>query len=313
MRPAWKIRDWAQSAAEHGVHGVAIARKIVDDEASEEPCLQFFVEHKLPKRLIGRRALIPPRIDGIATDVVTLPRFRLSAGTVPTCPDARDRHRPIRPGVSAAHPDVGAGTLGCLCRSTDPNDPPGMVLALSNSHVFCTSPGNDAGVRLYQPALLDGAEPSDAFGRLHRFTTIRRRGNGTNNVDAAVGRLNAAVAGDNDVCSYGRLSGTGVAAAGTHVIKVGRSTKLTTGSILSTNADVDVYIPGRGAAIFEDQMLIAGDAGARFSDEGDSGALVIEADTRRAVGLLFASVDNGRHALANHLANVMAALSITLL
>jgi hypothetical protein len=70
------------------------------------------------------------------------------------------------------------------------------------------------------------------------------------------------------------------------VRKHGRTTLHTLGAILDISADVRVRYGAR-FAFFEDQLAISGVAGV-FSDVGDSGALILDAGTRRAVALLFA-------------------------
>ncbi|MDX2170577.1 MAG: hypothetical protein SF182_26125 [Deltaproteobacteria bacterium] len=310
LRAAWKIHEWAKQAARDGVHGVSIARKVTNGKRGRSLCVQFYVERKLPKQLVGARLQIPVHLDGIPTDVVEMRRFRLSAAA---CPDVRERHRPLLPGISAAHPEIGAGTLGGFCRSTKPGDPADLLLALSNSHVFSTDAADDPDAKLYQPALLDGATNDDHFARLLRWTPIRLREDGVNKADAAVGRVYPSITASNHLCPLGAIQGAGKATRNAPVGKVGRTTGITTGTIVSIDADMDVFIPERGAAIFEDQILIAGSADTpRFSDEGDSGALIINTDTREAVGLLFATVSDGGHGLANHFGDVAAALSIRL-
>ena len=64
-----------------------------------------------------------------------------------------------------------------------------------------------------------------------------------------------------------------------------------------------------GNFTFEDQIIIVGDGGS-FSDAGDSGSLILERQTNRAVSLLFGG--SRTHTIANHLADVLSALKVTL-
>jgi hypothetical protein len=50
--------------------------------------------------------------------------------------------------------------------------------------------------------------------------------------------------------------------------------------------------------------------GQPFSDAGDSGALILERATGKAVGLLFAG--SASHSAANHIDDVLAALHVQL-
>jgi hypothetical protein len=56
--------------------------------------------------------------------------------------------------------------------------------------------------------------------------------------------------------------------------------------------------------------MIVGLDGQPFSDSGDSGSLILDRATQRAVGLLFAG--SSTHTVANHIGVVLAALKITL-
>ena len=60
---------------------------------------------------------------------------------------------------------------------------------------------------------------------------------------------------------------------------------------------------------FVDQILVRGTP-EPFSDYGDSGALVVDADSRRAVGLLIGG--NGEISVANHLEDVLSQLGLSL-
>jgi hypothetical protein len=65
-----------------------------------------------------------------------------------------------------------------------------------------------------------------------------------------------------------------------------------------------------GTITFRDQIVIKGINGEAFSDTGDSGALVVERNTSRAVGLLFAG--SSSHTLANHISDVFEMLNVSL-
>ena len=74
------------------------------------------------------------------------------------------------------------------------------------------------------------------------------------------------------------------------VVKHGRTSGLTFGSVVDTSFDGDVQYDGT-VAYFEDQIVLAADAGP-FSEPGDSGSLVLDTTGPHPVGLLFAGDDS---------------------
>ena len=93
------------------------------------------------------------------------------------------------------------------------------------------------------------------------------------------------------------------------VHKFGRTTSYTVGWIKSINTDVTVSYE-TGNFTFQDQIIIVGAQGKSFSAAGDSGSLILERSTNKAVGLLFAG--STTHTIANHIDDVLAALKVTL-
>jgi hypothetical protein len=92
------------------------------------------------------------------------------------------------------------------------------------------------------------------------------------------------------------------------VHKFGRTSSYTVGHITSIATDVTVGYES-GNFTFEDQIIIVGDQGS-FSAAGDSGSLILERQSNKAVGLLFAGSQT--HTIANHIRDVLQALAVTL-
>jgi len=85
------------------------------------------------------------------------------------------------------------------------------------------------------------------------------------------------------ILGIGEISGTAEGELGMAIRKSGRTTGFTTGNITTVETTVSVnYGPGQ-VATFENQ-LVAGP----MSEGGDSGSLIVAADSQAAVGLLFA-------------------------
>src|SRR5207248_8928609 len=104
----------------------------------------------------------------------------------------------------------------------------------------------------------------------------------------------------------GTITGTKNAFAEMTVEKFGRNTGYRTGYVFNTFFDISVPVPG-GEARFVDQIAILGLNGL-FAAEGDSGSLVLDRQTNRAVGLLF--LQAGNYSLANPISTVLTSLDV---
>jgi len=108
----------------------------------------------------------------------------------------------------------------------------------------------------------------------------------TNTLDVALATpLNPAIF-SNEIRHIGRIDGTVSPQLGMRVRKTGRTTDYTEGTITLLNATVDVNyntVQGVRTARFVGQVMTTG-----MSQGGDSGSLIVDAQSQRAVGLLFA-------------------------
>lgn len=237
---------------------------------------------------------------GRAVDVRRTGRIRALGGDAPvvrppvvTAQAAGEtgRVRPVRPGVSIAHVDVTAGTLGAFVRSTSGNGTTGAVYALSNWHVLAGSPAAAAGDVVVQPGAADGGQaPDDRVGTLAGLVPLEA--GATQTVDAALALLD-----DPDVdptYPVGRVTTTAVAMGGEAVGKSGRTTGVTAGRVTAIELDDVVvgYGDELGALRFDDQIEVESTGTGPFSRGGDSGSLVYREDGV-ALGLLFAGSETG--------------------
>lgn len=195
------------------------------------------------------------------------------------------RVRPLRPGVSIAHVDVSAGTLGAFV-TVD-----GVVHALSNYHVLAGSPAARVGDLVLQPGPADGGTaPVDRVGTL--AATVPLAPSRVATVDCAIARLD-----DPQVdAAYpvGPITTTAVAVGGEQVAKIGRTTAVTRGRV--TAIELDEVVVGYGEELgelrFDDQIEVESTGTGPFSRGGDSGSLVYRSDGV-ALGLLFAGSETG--------------------
>ncbi|HET8890384.1 MAG TPA: hypothetical protein VFQ41_15890 [Candidatus Angelobacter sp.] len=249
---------------------------------------------------------------------------------------------PVKLGTSGgSDTDIGAtvcciGTLGSLWTHVGTTNP----VILSNNHVLDKSGTGTPGDAVIQPlqAVCRAGHPTPltvanltqaaALKPAANETTGPCQGNTTplcghapSNVDAAYAAI---VAGEVDtsgtILDLGPVGATSIAAAppsstlgvpslGEAVSKSGRTTGLTCSNIQSLNLTILVNYDGVcGAAspaftaYFTNQVTISGGT---FSAGGDSGSLVVDTGTSRAVGLLYGG--NSTSTVANPIQDVINA------
>jgi hypothetical protein len=237
---------------------------------------------------------------GDATDVRRTGRIRtLGDGAVRPRPPVitaqalgeTHRVRPLRPGVSIAHVDVTAGTLGAFVHRTGEGSDDARYV-LSNYHVLAGSPDAKPGDVVVQPGPADGGqEPEDRVGELADVVPLTAGERAT--VDAAIARLDDGVGVGLDY-PVGRITTTARVEGTEEVAKIGRTTALTQGRVTAIELD-DVlvgYGEELGVLTFDDQIEVESTGKGPFSRGGDSGSLVYRADGV-AIGLLFAGSETG--------------------
>ena len=252
-----------------------------------------------------------PGVKGVPSFVENVPVFVKVTGMIVARVDPTARFaRPVPIGVSTGHPDITAGTIGCRVK-----DSQGNIYALSNNHVYANSNKASIGDNVLQPGSYDGGQdPVDKIGTLYDFEPIQF--NGPNNtMDAAIAQTTTGEVG------YSTPSGDGYgipnaspvdAHLGQVVQKYGRTTGWTTGQVSELNVTVDVCYKTAGPfrckewARFIDQIGITPGT---FSDGGDSGSLIVDAN-KNPVGLLFAGSDE--RTIANPIGPVLQRFNVTI-
>jgi hypothetical protein len=229
--------------------------------------------------------------------------------------------------------DCCSGTLGALIQ-----DNSSKQYLLSNNHVLARSDHAGLGDVIVQPGLIDNnCTPSgDGAGTVPvaSLTAWLPLKSSQTNADAAIAQVaSRTVDATGSILELGTRQADGTLAAAPpgvsstggkgeaaglqmKVAKSGRTTGLTCGGIsaLSLDVSVDYY---RDCAetkpyltkVFTNQVAISGD---RFSDAGDSGALVVDAANAEPVGLFFAGgtdVSGVGQGVANPASDVLSELS----
>ncbi len=207
--------------------------------------------------------------------------------------------RPVPLGVSTGNKnECSAGTIGARLETN---------YALSNNHVFALVNNGQAGDGIVQPGLYDTNciyDSADQLGTLHDFKPISF--SEVNYIDAAVahvGPTNLGVCTPSD--GYGSPNPMPYPASlepiggllNVLVQKYGRTTSLTTGTIVSINWTGNVGY-STGTALFEDQIMVYGSG--KFVKGGDSGSLVVD-ESKGPKGLLFAGDRSGRYGIVNRI------------
>jgi hypothetical protein len=259
---------------------------------------------------------LPASLDRVPVSVVATGEIR----AIPVVPDApawplagghidpgSSFSRPVPIGVSTGNQgECSVGTIAARVKSAN------AMYALSNNHVYALENKAPLGSNVLQPgrADLNCASGSNAvLGPLSKFVAIQFSTSASNRVDAALAAVTTAnLASSTPSDGYGTPSATIAAAALNQVVqKYGRTTGLTTGSVVGLNTIINVGY-GSGTARFVGQITIKSNG--QFSRAGDSGALIVDA-SKRPIGLLFAGSLNG-YTFANQIGDVLRALKVSI-
>lgn len=266
--------------AQPNVVAVGIAEKERRGRQTGELALTFYVESK--KDVAEAEAVpevVPPTVSGreLPTDVVEIGKL---------VPEVQAGRTPIQPGFSVGHPNITAGTLGAVI------GPARSPRILSNSHVLADSGRAAIGDPILFPAPDDqGQDPGDVIGTLTQIVPFVTGGQFVNHMDVAVATIAPGRRGElrSRIPTLGIVpSGTTDPVRGMQIVKVGRTTGLTRGTVRDVNFRFVLDYGAGGIVGFLDQVFCT-----RYSAGGDSGSLVIEETTGKAVGLHFAGANGG--------------------
>lgn len=217
------------------------------------------------------------------------------------------RVRPVEGGYSIGHYRITAGTMATACYdASDYGRVPDKYYALSNNHVLANSNNARVGDPILQPGRYDGGVyPRDVIARLSRWVPIKFHSGSSkplNYVDAAIAEGDFQDL-DREIYWVGYVQDRySPPQVGERVLKTGRTTGFTTGTIKHINATVDVNYGSAGVARFSRQIVTS-----RMGAPGDSGSLILD-EKNGAVGLLFAG--SSTHTIANNIAYVQVLLGI---
>ena len=293
------------------VVAVGISEKISGGKPTGTLAMTFYVNRKKPLSKMGAQAAVPPTVpeaisgpQAIPTDVVAIGRPRLEVDDLPSPMVSRN---PIQPGFSVSHVKVTAGTLGAIVMKGN------QLLILSNSHVLANSGLGKKGDGILYPGRADqGAAPKDLIAKLEDFVQFKIGDDFLNRVDCAVALPLANRLADLTSEIKGLFIPRGVTKAvrGMEVTKVGRTTGETVGQVKDVHFRFILDYEGVGSVGFIDQVFCS-----RYSNGGDSGSLVLDRKSRKAVGLHFAGFPDKKSEMGsvfNPIDQVLKALGVKL-
>jgi len=241
--------------------------------------IRIYVERLTPQ--LAR--MLPKELDGVPVRIIETGKIvpmGINAVAVAHAiyADRTKRYRPAPGGVSIGHPEITAGTL--TGRAIDKKD--GNIVGLSNNHVIALDWGTlhvgKEGDSTLQPGPFDGGkDPDDKIGELKRWIPVKL--DEPNEVDAAVFDSNELA---DHVQEIGKPAESVEPYIGMKVVKSGRTSGLTYGTITDVNAAVKVE--GWGSCIFKNQIVIE----PAIISPGDSGSWIGGVDSWRTVGVAFA-------------------------
>lgn len=203
--------------------------------------------------------------------------------------------RPAIGGISVGHKNITAGTLGSIVF----DNKTGKKLILSNNHIFANTNKASIGDEILQQSVFDGGIiEKNTIARLSKYIIIQREGN---IVDCAIAEpINPDIILD-EIFEVGKVSGVTVAKEDMIVKKSGRTTGVTFGTVISTDATIRV-ISDAGDVVFRDCIVTT-----PMAEGGDSGSLLLTEDNK-VTGLLFAG--SNEISIHNKIQNVESALQI---
>ena len=235
-------------------------------------------------------------------------------------PNQQAQTTPIAGGTSVSNAVNGgqccAGTAGAIL-----SDEAGKLYLLSNSHVIARTGEAAIGEQILQPGNLDtlctgqGQTPVASLEYAAPLASA--------NVDAAIAAaLPGAVRTDGAIISLGAPDSGGnptleppattpmTAVAGESVVKSGRGSGLTCGSVTAVDTTITVSFPASCGAThtqtvsFQNQIVLSGG----LVKDGDSGSLLVDQGTARPIGLIAGLSGDGSYATANPIGDVLTAL-----
>lgn len=244
---------------------------------------------------------LPSLLDGVPVVIVNI-------GEVIAFSLTKRYTRPVPIGVSIGNiNECAAGTLGCVVEKS------GSRYILTNNHVIARENKATIGEAVVQPGRYDNKPPcairtTDIIGNLADFQPIVFSTTANNVMDAAIASTTPSYVSVSTLPGYYGTLGSTIAtpAIGMAIMKVGRTSSQTTGTITGINVTINVGYSS-GTARFVNQIMTS----KSFSKSGDSGSLVVTNPGKNPVGLLFAGATDGT-TFCNPISDILQKFNVTI-
>ena len=276
------VADLRATYNDPNIVGLGIAEKVTNNKRTGELTLCFYVKEKQSKRLLGSHKMIPPVIsvggkNPIFTDVHSIGVLRTQA---------HFQDDPIESGFSVGNDlSTHAGTVAAIVKSG------GLFYILSNAHVLAPPDLNVAGLTIH--ATFPAFEDTNGMRRVGELRdAVSIKSSGGNRADAALAEIDKSFVDnsevDTDIALATRPYTIGDPQKGMDIVGIGRTSGLMEGKVRDINFTGSVDVPGVGSVEFVDQAICD-----KYSEGGDSGALIIAKKSKEIVGLHVGGGDKG--------------------
>lgn len=298
----------ARYAHRENVTGIDIGPKYEDGERTDTLSIRLHVKEKIPRSALEDAEIFPEEIKGFPVDVI---QGNYKAGTSrPVSIEVTNRttrFSRLQPGISVAHKNVTAGTLGMIVKDKRSGKP----AILSNWHVLAGDSSASPSDPIVQPGPHDGGRPPrDTVATLERMILDR-------DGDAAIALLNNSRPYDPNIIGINVIpSSAADPQIGDIVVKSGRTTQVTRGRVDGRGRYFINYSVGR---IGIDGFIIVPQSQENPTNEeislgGDSGSIWLKDGTTTVVGLHFAgetdTLPSEEHAIACFVTRIFKRLEV---
>ena len=301
--------------ARREVRAVGVGFKEVAGEETAQLAIRIYVTQK--RTDVAPDQVIPATLQGVPTDVIQF-NPRPAEHAAPAVGVDDKKYNPLIGGISigpSRMPNdlITRGTLGLMVVDDATQNP----LMLSNFHVMCLEDGKQKiGDLICQPSRADQVlQYCSDCSQLYRWAAVDDvKGDGGTSlggVDCAVAARTHRDCDVGKIAEVGEVSGAAAARLGMPVLKRGCATLLRYGTVSDISCDTKEDFGGStGTLTLRKQIVIDGKLGVVFSDQGDSGSVIVSTDDKTVVGLLWGA--DGHRSVASPIAAVKRALSVSI-
>lgn len=300
-----KVReDWMEK---EGVTAIDLGFKWSNGKMTPHLAIRVHVAKKKYIAELKPEQLFPEDVDGIPVDIIEAtyaPQALVNARPEAAMEGRGERYEVIPIGVSVGCKYSTAGTLGAKVVDIESEE----EMIISNWHVLVGRRSAKAGLAIWQPGWIDGGtREENTIAHLSRWVL--------GPFDAAVARLS----GNRNVLTSTvegqQIVDVSTPRLGMNVWKSGRSSGYTEGFIDGVQMQVPMDYREAGTHVLEQVFRIIPRPGAgpgEISTGGDSGAIWVDGESGKAVGLHFAGEvgDAPEHALAHDIRPVIDKLNV---